>query len=106
MRVGWSGEVSPNVWVKVDADETDLRRLLVAEGHGDADPARIPTWLAYQLLEIETERFMIGTAAKRYGYDPDTARARLVELNAAKADALYHVKQLLSEPTGETTGDG
>ncbi len=105
MRTGWSGEVRPNVWIKVDADDTDIRRMLAEAGFAGADPAKVPTWLAFKLLDIETERLILAKMMARYGHDPEAGRARMAELNEQRDQAMYHVKALVAQALSEAAGD-
>ncbi len=105
MRTGWSGEVEPNTWIKIDADDTDIRRLLVEAGYAGADPALVPTWLAFKLLDIETERMILAKMMTRYGHDRAKGQARLAELNEQRDQAMYHVKQILAQAISEAEGD-
>lgn len=87
IKLGWSGETSPNVWVKtaVEVDEGDLLRVLRAVGLGNLDPIRLSTVEVYQLLDNEAERLLLAKLISRYGHDPVHGRAKLDELNAARA---------------------
>lgn len=93
---GWSGEVRPNQWakIKIVLDETDLRRMLHAEGYPALDPATLPVMLVYKLLDIEAERLLLGKLAARYG-QLDEHRPRLVELRDQRAQALDVLRGLL-----------
>lgn len=64
--LGWSAEIAPNKWAKIDItlEEEDLRRLV-----GDAAPT-LSTTVAYQLMELESERLLYAKLVQRYGYDP------------------------------------
>jgi hypothetical protein len=65
IRAGWSGEMANQSWRKadVDCDESDLQRL--ANEHG-FDVARLTNAQAYQLLEAEANRLLIGQLIARF----------------------------------------
>jgi len=94
VRQGWSGEVQPNVWAKIDVelDDDDLRRLLHAAGLPGVAPADVPTEVAFQLLDNEGERFVLAKLMTRYGMAEEQGRPRMVELNASKVRALDRLR--------------
>lgn len=92
---GWSGEVQPNRWAKVDVtlSEVDLSRILA--GAGIELPAdRLPLSLAWQLLEAEAERFVLAKLIRSHGYPGEQGKARLLELAQTNRDLLAKVRAL------------
>jgi len=83
VRHGWSGEVQPNVWAKIDItlEEEDLRRIL---GPGYRDLPGLTTAVAYQLLELECERLVMAKLVTRHGYNPVEGAAKIGELDQQK----------------------
>ncbi len=97
VRLGWSGEVDPNIWRKVDVsvDETDLRRILIAAGLPETDLYTVPTSLVFILLENEAERLLLAQLTSRHGYPAEMARTRLAELATARTTALATLREHL-----------
>lgn len=79
VRHGWSGEIKPNVWgkVQIELEEEDLRRLLMQNDL----PADFPISVnhAYQLLEVEAERLLTAKLISRFGFDGQDQLAALTE---------------------------
>lgn len=82
VRLGWTGEIEPNRWSKVDitVDEGDLTRLLdQAEVAADVQ-ARLPTKIVFQLLQNEAETLLLGKLVQE-GYPADKAKERRSKLD-------------------------
>ncbi len=77
VKQGWSGETDHNKWAKFDVtlEEEDLRRLV-----GEDKRHTIDTAVAYRLLELEAERFVMVKLVSRYGYDPVKGREIITNL--------------------------
>lgn len=96
---GWSGEIRPNEWVKfkVTCDETDLTRILATESTVDSASAlddlmrRLPVHLAYGLLEIEAEKYVVHKLVTRYDFAVDAGREKLSDLETARAALLSKI---------------
>jgi len=89
---GWSGEVQPNRWAKVDVtlNEVDLMRLLL--GHGvEIAPEQVPIALAFQLLDAEAERYILVKLIKSHGYPPEQGKNRLIELAQVTKDVMTKI---------------
>jgi len=100
VRQGWSGEVSPNRWGKLDVtlDEGDLQRILIAAGLGEINPADVPIVLAFQILDAESERLLLAKLISRFGYESEEHRQRLGDLSVARFSVLDRIKAQLSPP--------
>jgi hypothetical protein len=88
VRHGWSGEVGPNQWAKLDVEleEDDLRRILVPQG---IEPANVSVGVAYLLLDIEAELSLTHKLVNKYGMKAD---ARLAELREARNKLIMGLK--------------
>ena len=106
VRQGWSGEFSPNRWGKLDVilDEGDLRRVLIAAGLGDIDPTAVPTTLAFQILDAESERLLLAKLISHFNYTGDEHRERLGALSAARTAALDRLKRHLGHTGSPDAG--
>jgi hypothetical protein len=93
VRHGWSSEVAPNKWAKVDVEleEEDLRRLL----HAAALTSQldiIPVHLAFSLLAVEAEALLTTKLITSYGMKDD---GRLAQLSGIKAEVYARVRDAL-----------
>lgn len=93
VKQGWSGEVSPNQWAKVDVtlDEDDLRRILLTAGLEEVDPANLPVYLVFQILDAEAERLVVAKLVTTHGYE---GQAQLAAAQANRQKALAKVRDL------------
>lgn len=80
VKVGWSAEVKPDEWIRLDLDEEDLLSILVAVSYPLDRRSHIPTHVAYQLLDLECQRLLTAKLAADYGMEPDEARTKIAEL--------------------------
>jgi hypothetical protein len=99
VKVGWSGEVLRNEWVKIDLDESDLAALCHEAGLDPDLRHLISPVLAYSLLDTECQRLMTAKLAE-CGGDKAEAKARLGELNDKRAGLMGALKHLGSADTG------
>ncbi len=92
---GFSGEVKPSQWAKVDVTltETDIMRVLIGAGIEIA-PEKVPLAIAWQILDAEAERFILVKLIRKYGYQVDEGKARLVELAQTIQDLIAKVRAL------------
>lgn len=93
---GWSGEVAPgNRWakVKVTLTEVDLSRVLIGAGIEIA-PEHVPLTLAFRLLDIEAEKFILVKLVRAHGYPVDDAKPRLLELAQETRDILTKIREI------------
>lgn len=92
MRVGqgWSGEVKPNVWAKVniELDDSDIQRVLNEENLHNLAVTDVPTDLAYQLLDILAERYVMAKLIHSHGFDPEKGMGRMMELDVNRRKVL------------------
>lgn len=94
---GWSGEVKPNQWAKVDVTLTDIDLLRILIGAGiEIAPERVPIVLAYQLLDAEAERFVLAKLIRAHGYPPEQGKARLIELAQVSRDILTKIRDTVA----------
>ncbi len=99
MRIGWSCEITPNEWVKVDLDESDLSRLLHEGGVALEAQYRISTAMAYALLDTECERMLLARLIARHNH---AGRERLAALNARRAELLAQLAAMFPAPQEAT----
>lgn len=100
IKHGWSGEYETNRWGKFDVelDETDLRRILFAEGALIDDVAKIQPRHAFALLQAEAETLLLLKMISAYSYPVTEGTARIKELAALKKDVLTKIESYV-EPT-------
>lgn len=105
VRLGWSGEIEPNVWRKTDVelDENDLFRMLVEHevcGCGVTEEQiveRLPTKVCFQLLQTEAEALLMKKLLTM-GYPADKATGRIVHLEAENKQLLDAMKEAYQNP--------
>jgi hypothetical protein len=92
VRHGWSGEIKPNQWAKLDIEleEDDLRRLLLA-AKVPVDDVTVLLPAAYQLLEAEAEILLYATLMTRYEFPEAEARTRIADLTKIKNQVLGQI---------------
>ncbi len=99
MRVkqGWSGEIEPNKWAKVDVevDEQDLGRMLREAGI-EVPLDRVPLLTAYSLLEAEAERLVLLKLMIRLGYPQEQGSKELAAFEQSKINMLDNLRGLLA----------
>lgn len=100
VRLGWSGEIEPNVWRKADIglDDNDLNRMLIeADVPTHVGPA--PVWLTtelstkvcFQLLQNEAE-ILLMKKLMTLGYPADKASDKIIALEAENNHILAALK--------------
>lgn len=102
MKVGWSAEVKPDEWIKIDLDESDLQSLLYTAGFPLDQRALVAPRLAYQLLDVEAQRLVMVKLGLDYGHDVNQVKARVEELlkrRAALFDELMAVASAVESQT-------
>lgn len=104
VRTGWSGEVEPNVWRKVDVElaEEDLHRLMLEHSLPEYFHERLPVVVAFELLQAHSEILLLRKLAT-IGYPADKATARIRELAEAMANLIAQAQQKLAEAQATTT---
>lgn len=90
VRNGWTGEVTPGRWSKVDvtADESDLRRVLIEAGLSLDLTASMTTAQVWTILDAEAERFVLLALVAREGYPLAEAKPKIEAASARKAAVL------------------
>lgn len=84
MKVGWSAEVKRNEWIRLDLDESDLTSLLYEAGFPIEKRHLVPSRLAYQILDNETQRLIVAKLATQYGLDSTEATEQINTLKKAR----------------------
>jgi len=96
MRVmmGWSGEVSNNVWRKleVDVDETDYQRMLAEVGI--SVEAQIPTNWKFLLMEAKATELVASELMSRFQVRTTEVQDYLAK---ARADQVRVIKKIKGE---------
>lgn len=94
VRTGWSGEIEPNVWVKVDVDldETDLRRILITAKLAPELADILSTTVVFQLLEAEAECLIIAKLVARYGQPVENVAEKLSAHRRTKEKIIAAIK--------------
>ncbi len=92
VRIGWSGEVEPNRWAKVDVtlEELDLRRVL-REHEVYAEPT---VTLAYQLMSAEGEILLTSKLVQRFGMSVGEGKDRIEKLRTTRDTILGRIRAL------------
>lgn len=93
VRLGWSGEIEPNVWRKADVtmDDFDLDRLLTQAGLPSFDTGALSTKVCFQLLQAEAELLLMGKLMN-LGYPKAKASAKILQLEAENTHILKAIK--------------
>lgn len=105
VRTGWSGEVEPNVWRKVDVEleEEDLHRLMLEHSLPEYFHERLPVVVAFELLQAHSEILLLRKLTT-LGYPADKATARIRELAEAMATVIAQAQQKLAD--AQTAANG
>lgn len=93
VRLGWSGEIEPNVWSKADVEleEEDLQRMFYAADLPVDHHWNVPTKICFHLLKNEAEALLLARLITQ-GYPQDKAEARIATLEQQNAVLLNAVR--------------
>lgn len=102
VRTGWSGEVEPNVWRKVDVEleEADLQRLMLEQSLPYDFHERLPVPVAFELLQAHAEILLLRKLTT-LGYPTDKAIARIKELAEGMASIISRAQEQFGQETPE-----
>lgn len=97
VRQGWSGEIAPNRWAKIDVelDEGDLLRILTGMGIDPNAANQLDARLVFTLLDNAAETLVTARLISRYQSAAGDLSERMHQLGEARVKLARRVREAL-----------